>query len=146
ADQLKQAIAETVSDPLMRSHCFPHALVGRAAQLRSLLADLARGDNDADRLTAAVLDNRHEIVLDTVSFFFHLLDGTGTDVTIVAGRAHVGGKRPLVLIDPAPEGRALASAEIDLADQGAGDLARLLRYDGAAGPGNDVTIVAPDVR
>jgi hypothetical protein len=146
AEPLRQAVAESVGSPVLRCQCFPHALVGTAAQLRSLLADLPGGESDADRLTAAILANRHELVLDTVSFFFHILDGTGTDVTIVAGRAHVGGRQPLVLIDLAPDGQAMASAETDLADRGAGDLARLLRYDGAVSPGDGVAVPATDVR
>jgi hypothetical protein len=145
AEQLRRAI-EDGGDRVTRGQCFPHALIGPAAQLRSLLAELPGGDTDADRLTAAILTNRHEMVLDTVSFFFHVLDGTGTDVAIVAGRAHVAGKQPLVLIDASPGGLALASAEIDLADRGAGDLACLLRYDGAAAPRGEVTLAAPDVR
>jgi hypothetical protein len=146
ADQLKRAVADTLGSPVMCCQCFPHALIGPAGQLRVLLADLPEGDSDADRLTAAILANRHQLVLDTVSLLFHVLDGTGTDVTIVAGRAHAGGKQPLVLIDPTSGGRALAYAESELADRGAGDMARLLRYDGAAAPGDEVTVAAADVR
>ena len=146
ADQLKRAIAGAVEDPAMRCQCFPLALAGPAVQIRSLLADLPKGGSDADRLTAAILADRHEIILDNVSFFFHVLDGTGTDVTIVAGRAHVGGRQPLVLIDPAPDGHALVSAEFELADRGTGDLARLLRYDQAAASADEVTLAAPEVQ
>jgi O-antigen/teichoic acid export membrane protein len=117
ADQLQRAVADAVGSPVVRCQCFPHALVGPAGQLRALLADLPEGDSDADRLTAAVLANRHRLVLDAVSLLFHILDGTGADVTIVAGRAHAGGREPLVLIDPAPRGQALASADTEVADR-----------------------------
>jgi hypothetical protein len=146
AERLERAIAAAVGHAVMRSQCFPHALFGPAAILRTLLADLPEGDSDADRLTAAILADGHAVVLDTASFIFHLLDGTGTDVTTVAGRAHVGDKQPLVLIDPAPGRQALVAAKADLADGGAGELARLLRYDGAAAPAGHVTVAAADVR
>ena len=110
-----------------------------------MLSDLAPGAGDADRLTETVLSGRHDVVLDSDSQLFHILDGTGTDVTIVAGRAHAGGERPLVLIDLSPDGHGLAVNHRDLEDGGARDLGRLLRYDDAVAWGDDVTTPAPEV-
>jgi hypothetical protein len=145
AERIQRAVAEATGNPVLRCHPYPYALVGPAGPLRSMLADLVEGDNDADRLTDAVLSGRHDLIIDTISQIFHVLDGTGTDVIIVAGRAHAGDEQPLVLIDPTPNGEALALVKPEPLGGAAGDLGRLLRYDGAVGPGDQVTTAAPDV-
>jgi hypothetical protein len=143
--QVKRAVAEATGDPVLRCHPYPHALLGRAAALRSLLADLPDGDDDTDWLTIALLSGRDNLILDVASQVFHILDGTCTDVVLVAGRAYVGGEPTLVLIDPTPGAQALAEAESDLADAGARHLAGLLDYEGARASGDDVIMAAEDV-
>ena len=145
ARQAEHAVAHAVGYPVLRCHPFPYALLGPAGPLRVMLSDLSPAGGDADRLTETVLSGRHDVVLDSDSQLFHILDGTGTDVTIVAGRAHAGSERPLVLIDLSPDGHGLTVNHGDLEDGGARDLGRLLRYDGAIAWGDDVTNPAPEV-
>ena len=109
--QVERAVAEATGSPVLRCHPHPGAMVGPVGAVRSLLAALVGGGSDADRMTEAVLSGRHDVVLDISSQFFHVLDGTGTDVDMVAGRARVGDEQPLVLIDPIPDARDLGEAE-----------------------------------
>ena len=106
--QVERAVAEATGSPVLRCHPHPGAMVGPVGAVRSLLAALVGGGSDADRMTEAVLSGRHDVVLDISSQFFHVLDGTGTDVDMVAGRARVGDEQPLVLIDPGPDARTTA--------------------------------------
>jgi hypothetical protein len=146
AQEVERVVAEATGSPVLRCHPHPYGLVGPAGALRTLLADMPEWGSDADRLTAVILSGRHDVVLDVGSQFFHVADGTGTDVMMVAGRAHAGDEQPLVLIDSNPDGRALALIKPDPVDGSARDLARLLRYDGAVAAGDEVaTAAAPDV-
>jgi hypothetical protein len=108
AQRIEQAVAEVTGGAVLRCHPYPYGLVGPAAMLRSMLAGLTEGEGDADWLTEAVLSGHHDIVLDSGSQLIHVLDGTGMDVVMAGGRAYAGDQQPLVLIDPDPEGRALA--------------------------------------
>jgi hypothetical protein len=99
AHEVERAIAAAGISRLS-CHPYPHALLGRVSDLRELLADLPDGDDDADRLTAAMLSGRDNVILDMASVVFHVLDGTGADVVVVDGRAYANGERSLVLIDP----------------------------------------------
>ena len=116
ARRVEKVVADAAGGPVPRCHPYPYALVGAAGPLRSLLADLVEGDSDADRITNAMLSGRHDVILDTICEFFHVLDGTGTDVVVVDGRAHAGEERPLVLIDPTPDHQALPPVGADPAD------------------------------
>ncbi|HSS12051.1 MAG TPA: hypothetical protein VLL25_19350 [Acidimicrobiales bacterium] len=144
AQQAERTVADAVGHPAMRCHPYPLALLGRAGSLRSLLADLPEGDDNTDWLTTALLSGRDNLTLDVASLVFHILDGTGTDAVVVAGRAYVGGEPTLVLVDPTPGAQALARAESDLADAGNRPLSDLLDYDEATASGDDV-IMADDV-
>jgi hypothetical protein len=99
AHEVERAVAAAGISRLS-CHPYPHALLGRVSDLRELLADLPDGDDDADRLTAAMLSGRNKLILDMASVVFHVLDGTGADVVVVDGRAYANGERSLVLIDP----------------------------------------------
>jgi hypothetical protein len=113
-------------------------------------------------MTTAVLEGSHHLVLDLAGQVFHALDATGTDAIALAGRVHVGGERPLVVLDPQtdpgadpqvdpgadpqadPQAQtgadlqsppsALRRLQAQLAEPTGRDLARLLRYDDAIDP------------
>jgi hypothetical protein len=101
--------------------------------------------NDADLIATVLLEGSHQLVLDTATQVFHVLDGTGTDAVAVAGRVHSAGAQPLVLVDPQPGAPALARLRHELADAGARDLASLLRYDGAVDFDDQVAVAAHDI-
>ena len=143
--EVARTVADTIGSEVLRCHPYPFGLVGEAGPLRSMLAELPAGDTDADRVTEMVLSGRTDVVLDVSSEVFHVLDGTGTDVVVVSGRAHAGGARPLVLIDLDPEGKGLELVQADAEDAGGRDLGRLFRYDGAVAGAEVATATAPGV-
>jgi hypothetical protein len=116
AQRIERAVTKAAGFAVERCYPYPYGLVGAAGPLRLLLADSVAGGSDADGITNAVLSGRHDVIIDTVSEFFHVLDGTGTDVVVVAGRARAGDERPLVLIDPALEQGGLGMTGPDPAD------------------------------
>jgi hypothetical protein len=125
AQQVELAVAAAAGSPVLRCHPYPCGLLGPAGPLRALLADLVGSGSDANQLTAVVLSGSHDMVLDISSQVFHVLDGSGTDVVVIAGRAHAGDEQPLVLIDPSRDGRALALIKpqpLDTGDVDAGGL------------------------
>ena len=151
ARRVEQVVADAAGGPVARCHPYPYALVGAAGPLRSLLADLVEGDSDADRITNAMLSGRHDVILDTICEFFHVLDGTGTDVVVVDGRARAGEERPLVLIDPTADHQALppvAASPVAAAPVGRVGAGAVLDAAGGGGaaPGGDVGVVVRSPR
>jgi hypothetical protein len=127
AQRIERAVTKAAGFAVERCYPYPYALVGAAGPMRSLLADSVDGDSDADGITNAVLSGRHDVIIDTISEFFHVLDGTGTDVVVVGGRARAGEERPLVLIDPSPDHADRAVSRPDTADERARALGGLPR-------------------
>src|SRR5579859_8283971 len=80
------------------------------------------------------------MVLDTTSQILHVLDGTGTDAVLIAGRAQVGDEQPLVLIDPTPDHRALALISSDPVDEGPQGRGRPAHSNGVVAAGRTVTV------
>lgn len=128
-----------------RPHPQPLALCGPAGALAALVADCAAGQgNDAERLAGAISSGNHDVALDVGGQVFRVLDGTGTDVVVVAGRLHAGSERPVALIDPTG-GPRLEPVDAALRDEGTRDLAAILRYEGAAAPAGEVLVAAPEI-
>jgi hypothetical protein len=100
---------------------------------------------DADLIATVLLEGGHPLILDTAAQVFHVLDGTATDAVAAAGRAHSGGEQPLVVLDPVPGAPSLVRLQADLDDTGGWQLARLLRYEGAADPDETVWMPADDI-
>jgi hypothetical protein len=130
-----------------RAYPYPYALLGPAHALRDLAAlfRVPTDQTDADVIAMTLLEGSHQLVLDTATQVFHVLDGTGTDVVAVAERAYSGGEQPLVVVDPHPGTPALARLHEDLADTGSRDLAGLLRYDGAVDAEEEVDVPAAEI-
>lgn len=145
ARRLAQVLLENLGALPYRHHPVPLGLCGPAGALRQGLAALPEGADDADRLSAALLEGLPELALDSGGQVFRVLDGSGTDVVAVGGRLHSGNERPVVAIDPGG-GERLAALAAGLADPASRDLAALLRYDGAADPALDqATAAASDI-
>jgi hypothetical protein len=130
-----------------RAYPYPYALLGPVRAMSELAARVYgwSQQGDADLMATVLLEGGHPLVLDTAAQVFHVLDGTGTDVVAAAGRAHSGGEQPLVVLDPVPGAPSLARLEADLDDAGGWQLARLLRYEGAADPDDTVWMPADDI-
>jgi hypothetical protein len=130
-----------------RAYPYPYALLGPAHALRDLAVvfRVPTDQSDADVIATTLLEGSNQLVLDTATQVFHVLDGTGTDMVAVAGRAHSGGEQPFVVLDPHPGSPALTQLQRDLADSGSRDLASLLRYDGAIDQAEDVDVPAPEI-
>jgi hypothetical protein len=148
--KMADAVARSSSWRPVRIHPHPHAMLGRARAVAALAADLGDGAPtptacDGDLITMVVLEGSHDLVLDIGSKVFHTLDGTATDAVPLAGRVHVGGERPLVILDSCGPSRALQRLQAELDDPGGRDLARLLRYDGAMDPHPDVLLPGPEI-
>jgi hypothetical protein len=125
-----------------RAYPHPLGLCGPVRALRAVLDGLPPGGSDADRLTELLLAGGADLALDVGGQVFRVLDGSGADVTAVAGRLHAGGERPVVAIGSAA---ALSVLKAALDDPGSRDLAALLRYDGAVDSSGDLVEMAPEI-
>ena len=105
------------------------SVIGRADALAEWLA--------AGGTPSARTDDRGGVV-------FHHLDGAAGATVVVHGRLldTAAGTEPLVAVTDAPG--ALAALRAELADGGARDLARILRYDDAIEPGG-WSMTAPEL-
>jgi hypothetical protein len=155
AAKMADAVARSAGWRPVRVHPHPHALLGPATAVAALAGDLAgtapgsSQTGDADVMTTAVLEGSHHLVLDLAGQVFHALDATGTDAIALAGRVHVGGERPLVVLDiQGAEGtdhNSLRRLQVELAQPTGRDLARLLRYDDAIDPYPNVQVPAREI-